>query len=143
MSLVKYNDPLFGPFYTKWPSIFDDEDGFFGNSSSKALSLEEDDDNYVAKAPVYGVDPKSVSVSVKGNLLTIKGEAEKSEEKKDKKGKKVVYSSSMQQSFFYQTSLPSDVKGKQAKAKVKNGVVTVTIPKAEEEKDQLVEIEVE
>lgn len=143
MSLVKYNDPFFGPFYTKWPtSVFDDPDDLLYDSS-KALSLEEDDDKYIAKAPVYGIEPKDVSVSVKGNILTIKGSAEESKEKKGKKGKKVVYSSSMQQSFFYQVSLPGEVKGKQAKAKVKNGVVTVTIPKAEEEKDQLVKIEVE
>jgi|GEM_PF-506585 len=143
MSLVKYNDPFFGPFYTKWPSVFDDTDDLLSYDSPKALSLEEDEDKYIAKAPVYGVDPKKVIVSVKGNTLTIKGSAEKSKEEKGKKGKKVVYSSSMQKSFFYQASLPGEVKGKQAKAKVKNGVVTVTIPKAEEEKDQLVKIEVE
>lgn len=142
MSLVKYNDSFFGPFYTKWPSIFDEADDFFG-SSSQALSVEEDEQSYIAKAPVYGVDPKNVHVSVKGNVLTVKGKVSEDEEKKDKKGKKIIYQSHMQKSFYYQTSLPGEVKGKQAKASVKNGVVTIIIPKAEEEKDQLVKVEVE
>lgn len=142
MSITKYRDnSLFGPFFTtRFMSPFDDDD-FFGDLQGKNLNIEETEDKVTVSAPVYGVEPSDVEVFVRGNVLTIKGEAKQKDTKKQ--GKKVVYKSSMQTSFNYSTTLPSMVVGSKAKAKVKNGVVTIEVPKSEEEKSKRVQIDVE
>jgi HSP20 family protein len=137
MSLIKYNRvfPTFlGSFldgeespsslmnWSNWPEL----------SSSQGLELYETDNEVIAKAAVPGVPEEKVEVTVEGNILSIKADHEETKEEKDKK--KVVYKSTRQTSFNYSTSLPRMVDGSRAVAEVENGVVKVTIPKAEEEK---------
>jgi len=45
-------------------------------------------------------------------------------------------------SFDYVTTAPRPVKGDKAKAEVKDGIVVVTLPKAEEAKKKSVKVEV-
>ena len=97
-----------------------------------ALDMYETDNEVIAKAAVPGVPEEKVEVTVEGNILSIKADHEETKEEKDKK--KVVYKSTRQTSFNYSTSLPRMVDGSRAVAEVENGVVKVTIPKAEEEK---------
>lgn len=129
--IVKFDEDFFTPFF-RLPRIFED------GQSNTGLELSETDESFIAKAPVYGVEPKQIEVHVKGNILTIRGEVKREEEKK--KSNKTNYSSTMQKSFYYQTNLPSLVNGSKAIAKIKNGVVTVEIPKIEEEKAKKIEI---
>lgn len=129
MSLQKYNpNSIWDVFNSRMPSVFDDLDTFMPIVPSwmhKNIEVVEKEDSYVAKAPVYGVEPKDVEVSVNNGILTVSGEAEKEEtDKKDK------YHSKMETTFHYQVSLPRSVDEDKVTAKVKHGVVTVTIPKS-------------
>lgn len=139
MSLMRYNRvfPVLG-------SIFDDDSvlpsaiNWPDLSSSQGLELYETDNAVVAKAAVPGIPEDKVEVTVEGNILTIKAEYEESKEEKDEK--KVIYKSTRQTSFNYSTSLPRMVDGSKATAEVENGVITITIPKAEEEKPKKIAV---
>ena len=107
------------------PSILEDiEEMFSTNNLINGLSLSRDDKNVYIEAAVPGIDPKDVDVTFEKGILTIK--AEKKEEEKGKK-----YYRKATSSFYYQVA-PEDVDlSAQPVAVCKNGMMTVTIPKAE------------
>jgi HSP20 family protein len=105
----------------------------------KGLNVYETKDDVVVEACVPGVDPKDVEVEVEGDLISVRGEAKVEEE--DEK-KKTYYRKMEERSFDYVTTAPRPVMGNKAKAEVKDGVVTVTVPKAEEAKPKTVKVEV-
>lgn len=140
MSLIRYNKIL----PTFWGSFFDDDTNFPSifnwpdSNANQGLEVYETDNDIVVKAAVPGVPEDKIEVTVEGNILTIKGEYEETKEEKEKK--KVVYKSFRQSSFNYSTSLPRLVDGSKATAEVENGVVTVTVPKVEEEKPKKIQV---
>lgn len=127
-----------------WPSILDENDlNSFTNwpdlsSSGSGLDIYETDNNVVVEAQVPGVKEQDVEVTIEGNVLTITAEAKDIDEKKE--NKKTVYKSTRQSKFSYSTSLPRMVDSSNAKAEVENGVVTVTVPKTEEEKPKRIQV---
>lgn len=135
MAIVKWN--RYGP--SLWPSFFDED--FFKAPSvvgDSGLDVYETDDAVVVEASVPGIPEDKVEVTVEGNVLTISANYEQTEE--EQKKKKAVYKCTRQTSFSYSTNLPRMVRGEQAKAEVDNGVVRVTVPKAEEEKPKRIEV---
>lgn len=136
MAIIKWNRP----YPSVWPSSIFDEDFFEWPeiSSDRGLNIYETDDNVVVEAALPGIPEDKVDVTVEGNVLTISGNHDATEEEKSEK--KVVYKSSRQTSFSYSTSLPRMVDGSKAQAEVENGVVTINIPKSEEEKPKRIEV---
>ena len=137
MAIIRWNRPV----PSMWPSAFDDD--FFSNwpelsTVEKGLNIYETDEDVIVEASVPGVPEESVDVTIEGNVLTISASHEESDEEKDKKT--VVYKSNRQRSFTYSTNLPRMVDSTSASAEVENGVVTITIPKTEEEKPKRIEV---
>jgi HSP20 family protein len=92
-----------------------------------AIDLTEGKDAITVKAELPGVDPKDIAVSLEGDLLTIKGEKEQKKEEKDERQHRIERSWG---SFMRSIRLPAAVDGSKVTAAFKNGVVTVTLPKA-------------
>ncbi len=91
-----------------------------------AVDVYETKSNVVVEAPLAGVDPKHVSISIENDVLTIKGEVKKESEVDEKNYyRKEVRSGS----FFRSISLPSHVNGDKATAESQEGMLTITIPK--------------
>lgn len=132
-SLIKFN-----PYKSFWPSIFDDNWEFPSVFDAHGVDIYETDEAIVVEAQLPGIKEEDVNVHVEGNVLTISAESKETEEQKARK--KTVYRSSRQTSFNYSTSLPKMVNGSQAEAEMENGVLTVTIPKSEEEKAKKIEV---
>jgi len=114
----------------QWPTLVDED----WVTDNEGMSVYETDEEVVVKAHVSGVPADKVDVSVEGGTITIKAEYKESEE--EKKKKKVVYRESKEARYLYTASLPSPVKANQASADVKDGVVTVSLPKKEEARPQ-------
>jgi len=106
---------------------------------SPTVDVSEAKDNFIIKAELPGIDEKDVSVTISGDVLTIKGEKKKEEEEKDEHHYRVErYYGSFQRSF----QLPNSVKADKIEADFDKGILKVTLPKVEEAKKKEVKIKV-
>ena len=102
-----------------------------------AADVYENDEAYVIKAELPGLDKKHINVDVKENILTIKGERSDNNEVKDDK----VYRRERFQGKFQRTFvLPSTVEFGKIEAEFTNGLLKITIPKSGEKKPKQVTI---
>jgi HSP20 family protein len=112
-------------------------ESFFGGSplhfgehmTAPAVEVSDTKDTVVVKAQVPGVSKEQIQVTVSEGVLTIKGET-KEEEKKEEKNytrREFHYGA-----FSRTVSLPAGVQGEKATARLKDGVLEITIPKSEE-----------
>jgi len=123
MTLREAMDRLFDDAFTRPFSMT-------GNLSAlPAIDMYQTDDEVVVKAVVPGVKADDVQISVTGDMLTIKGETRLKDETREK-----AWHIREQRwgSFERRISLPTDVVADQAKAEFEDGVLTISLPKAEE-----------
>lgn len=93
------------------------------------FDVKETADAYVFKADVPGLAEKDVEVQLTGNRLTISGKRE--EEKKEEKETYYTVERSYG-SFSRSFTLPAGVDAEKASADLKDGVLTVSVPKKPE-----------
>lgn len=104
-----------------------------------AIDLYDDKDNVIVKAELPGMKKEEIEVSLHDGALSISGERKSEEKFEDAE----TYRSERFEGRFHRTvTLPANVKGDQVKAQYKDGVLTVTLPKAEEAKPKQIEVSV-
>jgi HSP20 family protein len=119
---------------------------FFGNRESGwsqrsnwdlALDVAENDDAYVIKASLPGMDPEDVDVTFRNGTLTIQGEM-----KQDREVNEEQYRLRERRfgSFNRSISLPGGVEADQIEASYDKGVLTLNLPKTEEVKPKRIQI---
>jgi len=130
MTLREAMDHLFDDAFTRPLTI---RDGW----SAPAIDMYQTDDEIVVKASLPGVKADDVQINVSGEVLTIKGESKQMEEKNEK-------SWHMREqrwgSFERSVALPTEVVSDKAKAEFENGILVITLPKAEELKPKTISI---
>jgi HSP20 family protein len=106
------------------------------------LEVSEAKDAVTARVEVPGIEPKDIQVALEGQLLTIKGEKKQAQEEKDRDER--YYRMERAYGAFARTiRLPAPVDPKKVKATFKNGVLTVTMPKAPVESGNLIPVTIE
>lgn len=130
------DDPFFSHFFGKgWLS-----DPFFRVSDFPKMDVEETDKKVIVTLDLPGIDPKNVEIEMQDNYLTISGESENEEEVK----KKHYYHKERRYgSFQRQVPLPCAVIEEKIKAKAKDGVLTITLPKRNPDKGGTKKIPIE
>ncbi len=107
---------------------------------SPVVDIYEEGDNVVVKAEIPGIKKDDIDVSLTDNTITISGEKEK-EEKVEKKN---YYRLERSYGSFTRTfRLPAEVQSDKAKAKFKDGILEIRIPKTEEAKKREKKVKVE
>ena len=101
------------------------------------IEIKEVKGNLNIRAEVPSFTADNLKVSVEPNRVTIKGETELKTEKKDEG---TLYSEWKSNKVFRTFDLPHRVDADKATALIKDGVLTLTIPKAVETKPNEVEI---
>lgn len=115
-------------------------DEAFGTSYwMPAVDIAENDNQYVVKVELPGVDKDDVKVTLESNILTIRGEKK---EEKEEKGKSIHRLERCYGSFQRSFALPSTVKSDKIDAAYKDGILMVTLPKTEETKTKQIEVKV-
>jgi HSP20 family protein len=95
------------------------------------VDITEDKDAVTVKAELPGVEQKDIAVSLQDGVLTIKGEKQAEKEEKDKRYHRVERSYG---AFFRSIRMPAAVEAGKVAATFRDGVVTITLPKAPEAK---------
>ena len=116
------------------------EDWMTENEGQLALDAYQDEDSVIIKAPIAGVKPEDIEVAITDDLVTIKGER--------KQEAQITSENYFAQecywgSFSRQVSLPPGCDTEKANASLKNGVLTLKIPKEPKSKTKLVKISTE
>jgi HSP20 family protein len=106
-------------------------------AESLAVDMYETDEEVVVKTAVPGVKSEDIDVSIIGDVLTIKGET-KAEEKVEKAD--YVRQERRYGTFSRSLTLPSTVVADKATAEFENGVLILTLPKAEEVKPKTIKV---
>ena len=153
MSLVRWNPAR---ELATWPSdLFGIQremnrmfDGFFRGTGDEdytlsswtpAVDIAEHDDEYLVKVELPGVNKDEVKLTLENNILTIRGEKKQEKETKKENYHRVERSyGSFQRSF----TLPAAVKADKIDASYKDGILTVSLPKAEEAISKQIEVKV-
>ena len=104
-----------------------------------AIDVTEDNDKYVIKAALPGWKPDNVDVSFEGGTLTLKGEVKEESEQKDE-STRWHRREIRRNSFARSIALPADVEADKARAEFENGILTLTMPKAEVVKPKQIKI---
>ncbi len=120
------SDSFVRPF---WP--FDSSVGAF------SVDMYETKDAVVVKAAVPGMSSDDINITVSGDLLTIQGESRQEEETKES----TYYVRERHYGTFSRTlSLPTSVVADKAEAEFENGILRLTLPKAEEVKPKVITV---
>ena len=102
-----------------------------------SLDLADTPENFVVRASLPGIKPEDVQVTVQGNTLTIQGERKADEERY---GQNWLLREQQFGSFQRSLTLPTPVNADQAQAHYENGILTLTLPKAEEARPKQIQI---
>ena len=125
----------------KWSPFLDmepfEEMGKMMGAFTPAIDMYEDKDNVIVETQLSGIDPEKVNISIENDVLCIKGESEKKSEVEDKN----YYRKEIRRGGFYRSvPLPAHVLGDKASAVAEDGVLKITIPKAQAVKPKTIKI---
>lgn len=104
------------------------------------IDISETEKEIKITANIPGIDSDKINIDVGDDYISISGKTEKEEEEKNKKIHRYEREYG---EFRREFSLPTKVKKDEVSAKVKNGVLTIVLPKSEEEKKSKVKVKAE
>ena len=133
MSLRQAMDRLFEDSYVRPSRALTGVDGV----GTAALDVYQTPDEVVVKANVPGCKPEDVSIDITGDTLTIKGETKAEQEIKRED---YLYQERRYGSFSRTVILPGGLKSDKAEATIEDGILTLSIPKAEEVKPRAISV---
>ncbi len=154
MSLIRYQTPdmSLGRSLDRWANLRDEVNSFFEapywgmpmsqaqlfNGWSPALDLYQNNDEIVAVVELPGMRKEDIELSLHDGILTISGERKEEVAKEDKTARTERFVGKFRRSI----SLPTRVDAGKVNATYKDGILTVTLPKAEEVKPKQIEVNV-
>ncbi|MES1170991.1 MAG: Hsp20/alpha crystallin family protein [Actinomycetota bacterium] len=130
---------------TPWPDdfqrivtqFFGDAEAPLRGSFAPALDVEENEDNFTLHVEVPGVKPEDVDVSIEESVLTVAGSRNFYEDKSAEGFRRVERSFG---TFRRSVRLPDRVDPDAVTAEYKDGLLTVTVPKAESAKPRRIQV---
>lgn len=106
-------------------------------SAMPAIDMYQNEDDLIVKASLPGLTKDNVDITIAENVLTLRGEYKTNENEADK-----AYHIREQRYGIFERALrlPTDVEVDKAKAEFENGILNITLPKAEAVKPKLISI---
>ncbi len=155
MSIIRYQSPETSvwPSFDRWASLRDEMNSLFELPSmgsfarqtqlfggwSPALDLYQNNDNVIAVVELPGMRKDDIDISLHDGMLTIAGERERTSDEGENAERTERFSGKFRRSV----SLPTRVDAGKVNASYKDGILTITLPKAEEAKPKKVEVTIE
>ena len=151
MHLIRYQTPELSnwPTLDRWSNLRDELNSFFDlpfltnfnrqdlfNGWSPALDLYQSNDNVVAVLELPGMRKEDIEISLHDGTLSISGERQSSSPNGEKAERTERYVGSFRRSI----TLPAPVDANKVSATYRDGILTVTLPKAEEAKPKRIAV---
>ena len=111
--------------------------GLFAAESTLPIDVYQKPEELVVNAALPGVKPDEVDITISGDTLTIKGETKATEEVKRED---YLCQEHRYGAFSRSVGLPSGLQSDKAEATFENGVLTLTIPRAEDVKPKTIKV---
>jgi HSP20 family protein len=111
--------------------------GMAAMTGGMPLDLRESDDAYIVETVLPGAKAENVEISVLGDTLRISAEVR---DEGEREGEKWLIRERRFGRFERAITLPSNVKADEASADFDNGVLTVTLPKAEAARPRSIQV---
>ena len=116
------------------------KDLFSRSDWSPAVDIKETDKAFTIEAELPGMNKDDVKVTVHDGVLSIQGERKSEEETDDKKHHRIER---FYGSFLRRFTLPDNVDENSVKASFKDGLLTLSIQKAEPKEPRAIEVDVQ
>lgn len=102
-----------------------------------AIDAYQTNDTVIIKAPIAGVRPEDLEISITDEMVSVRGERRESTEiQKESYFCQECYWGSFSRSYL----LPVAVDSEKADAQLKNGILTIIIPKLEKTKTRILKV---
>src|SRR5438477_12985745 len=155
MSRIRYQSPEITtwPALDRWGSLRDNLNSLFElpfwsilgrqgelfSGWSPALDLYQNNDNVVAVIELPGMRREDIEISLHDGTLTISGERKSQSSNGEKAERTERYIGKFRRSI----TLPTRVDANKVSASYRDGILTVTLPKAEEAKPKQIQVNVD
>jgi HSP20 family protein len=153
MDLIRYQGPELTPWSAadRWSNLRDELNSFFElpvwssfartgqlfTGWSPALDLYQSNDNVIAVVELPGMRKEDIEISLHDGTLTISGERKRENSSNDDKAERTErYVGTFRRSI----ALPTRVDAGKVSATYRDGILTVTLPKAEEVKPKQIQV---
>jgi len=116
-----------GMFDTLFNDVLPDDNTDVAVSNWRpAVDIKEEDNRFLIKADVPGVDPKDIEITMEDGVLTIRGVRTVEKDEKREDYRRLERSRG---TFYRRFSLPDTADAEKIEARGKDGVLEITIPK--------------
>lgn len=112
-------------------------DGWLLGGAAPSIDLSETDTAVEIKMDLPGIKPNEIDVQVNGNILTISGDRK---EEKEEKGRTYHRLERRVGTFSRSVTLPCAVQEGESAAEYSEGVLMITLPKAEETRTHKIKV---
>lgn len=128
--MIMHNEPQHG--------LYVEEENFSSNADGQlTIDVYQTDTEIVIKSTIAGVKPEDLDVSINNDMVTIKGER-KNEEAVS--AENYYYQECYWGHFSRSVVLPVDVISEKSEASLKNGILTIRLPKADNTKIKRIQV---
>lgn len=101
------------------------------------IDVYQNEDSIVIKSTIAGVKPEDLDVSINNDMVTIKGERRNDEEVTPEN---YYYQECYWGAFSRSIVLPVDVISEKSEASLKNGILTIKLPKADSTRSKKIQV---
>ena len=115
----------------KWPSFNKEAEG------QLAIDVYQTESELVVQSAIAGVKPESLDISIEGDMVTIKGTREKPQESGEKN---YFYQECFWGPFSRQIVLSVETDPSRTDASLKDGILTIRMPKIERERKRKITV---
>jgi HSP20 family protein len=153
MTLIRYQAPELAPWSAadRWSNLRDELNSFFelpfwssfGRAGqlftgwSPALDLYQSNDNVVAVVELPGMRKEDIEISLHDGALTISGERKRESSSNSENAERTERHIGR---FRRSIALPTRVDASKVSASYRDGILSVTLPKAEEVKPKQIQV---
>lgn len=108
-----------------------------GEEGQLTIDVYQTDSDIVIKSTIAGVKPEDIDITIANDMVTVKGRRVKDEKVETEN---YYYQELYWGAFSRSVILPVEVDADRAKASIKNGILTIKLPKAEKVKTKKIQV---